>query len=56
MFVESKGKAENLYNAVAAPPLLLHMNKLILSIEHCFLHLSYRPMEGAFLHHAIKEL
>lgn len=28
MFVQSKAKAENLYNAVAAPPLLLHMNKL----------------------------
>lgn len=37
VFVESMGTAEHLYT-VMAHPLLLHMNKLILSIEHCLLH------------------
>lgn len=58
VFVESMGTAEQLYNVMGHPPLLLHlhMNKLILYNEHCFITCSYSPMEGTFLHHVIKEV
>lgn len=48
-FVESMARAEHLHNAMATPSWLLHMNKLLLSVEHCLLHVHIALWKASFL-------